>query len=80
MEELKAKLAALQAKKNQIDADCAALIAEREALWEKIHPLKAKIDELAAKEKEIKVAGGYWDVSRDIGIVANAIMDLKRVG
>lgn len=78
MEELRAKLAELQKVKDRIDADCAGLISEREALWEKIHPIKAKIDALAAKEKAIKEKGDYWSLSREIGAVANAIMAIKR--
>ena len=78
MEELIARLRQLQAVKDAVDAECAPLAAEREALWARIHPLKAEVDALAAREKEIKAGAGYWSLCKKIGVVADAIMALRK--
>ena len=62
----------LQAKKAEIDGKTAPLAQKREALWKKIHPLKAEIDELAAKEKAIR-GDDYHELCWEIGRVAKAL-------
>lgn len=59
----------LTKRKAEIDKKVAPLAAKREALWEKVHPLKAEIDELAAKEKAIKGAD-YHELCQEIGQLA----------
>lgn len=56
-------------RKTEIDAKAAPLAAKREKLWEKIHPVKAEIDKLAAEEKAIK-GDDYHVLCQEIGQLA----------
>jgi len=69
---LKKNYDALCARKAAIDAQAAPLTEKREALWEKIHPLKAQIDKIAAEEKALK-GEDYFLLCREIGQLAKTL-------
>lgn len=59
-------------RKAEIDAQVAPFAVQREKLWEKIHPIKAEIDNLASDENAIR-GPDYHLLCQEIGQLAKKL-------